>query len=236
MYKKKLIEIIGKKTYKDAFVCIKDLLENGLPLDRFTDDCYRPSRHEITLFLAAWCKHIGLHPEAYREWLSGYCVDVLIAISSTKPSQIRHSTKSTIKFIHKSDVPFRCYCEHNIFKLTCSKDCTIYDKMHEIYLLKVEEEKRRIEENKKRSLEAKAAQPPEKILLKDKYKEQFDDAVTLIKEYLDKGYTKKKITMILNEKGYKTITGKDWKTSNLSNLAVEKNWTPKRKKRKKKDN
>jgi len=235
MYQDKLIKIIGKEAYDKAFKCIKDLIINGLSLDRFTDDCYRPSRHEITLFLSAWCKLMGLSPEDYREWLTDYCVDVLSVISSTKPSQIRHSTKSTIKYIHKYDIAFICNCEHNIFKSTCSKDCIIYEKMHETYLLNLEEEKKRIEKYQNTCSEIKSEPVPETISKKQKYKEQFDKAVTCIKEYLDKGHTKKEIAEMLNKEGYKTSTGFKWKPGIVSDIAVKNDWIPEHKKRKKRN-
>ncbi|ETR70574.1 MAG: hypothetical protein OMM_03140 [Candidatus Magnetoglobus multicellularis str. Araruama] len=131
MHTKKIIQIIGKEAYNDAFACIKDLINNGLSLDRFTDDCQRPNRQDITFFIASWCKHIGLSLEDYQEWLIDYCIDVLSEISSSNPSKIRHSTKSAIKYIHKTDAAFRCICEHNVFKAKCSKDCPIYNNMHD---------------------------------------------------------------------------------------------------------
>jgi len=234
MHEKKLIKIIGKEVYEDAFICIKDLINNGLSLDRFTDDCRRPNRHEITLFLAAWCKRIGLNMEDYLEWLSDYCVDVLLVISSTKPSQIRHSTKSTVKYIHKFDVPFECNCEHNVFKAICSKNCAIYEKMHDIYLLNLEKKKKRIEAYQQTRSEVDSEPVYETISVKQQYKEQFEKAVNLIKQYLDKGHTQKEITVMLNDEGYKTITGRAWTAGIISNLIIKYNLIPERKEHKKK--
>jgi len=236
MYQNKLIKIIGKKAYDDAFKCIKDIINNNrLYLDRFTEGSHRPNRQKITLFLASWCKLIGLNPEDYREWLIDYCVDVLSAISSSKPSQIRHSTKSIIKYIHRSDVQFICNCEHNILKAACSKDCPIYEKMHDIYLFNLEEKKKLIEKYQNVSSDVTTEPVPVIIPRKKKYKEQFDKAITLIKQYLDKGYTKQKIAVMLNEEGYKTSTGYEWKLSTITRIAEKNDWIPEHKKRNKKD-
>jgi len=231
MHKEKLIKIIGKEAYNDTFECIKDLIENGLSLDRFTDDCQKPNRQDITFFLASWCKHIGLRIDDYREWLIAYCIDVLSGISSSKPSKIRHSTKSAIKYIHKSDTTFSCICEHNIFKATCSNTCPMYTKMNNLYLLKLEKEKQRIEEIKKQNL-AIEQEPVE--LKKEKDIKQFEKTVELIRQYLKKGHRKKEITEMLNKEGYTTITGKKWKVTTLSTFAAQNNLNPEHIKRKKK--
>jgi hypothetical protein len=146
MYLQKLMDIIVNKNKTEPFICIKDLIENGLSLDRFADDSFRPSRHEITLFLASWCKLTGLEAENYRDWLTNYCVDILSEISSSSASQIRHSTKSSINYIHRSNIPFSCNCENNIFKAPCSSNCPIYDEMKDVYLRNLEAEQKKIEE------------------------------------------------------------------------------------------
>lgn len=219
MYKQKLIKIIGKEDYNNAFPCIKDLINNGVSLDRFTEACTQPNRQTVSFFLAAWFKHIGLTIEDYQEFLIDYSIDVLSVISSSKPSKIRHSTKSAIKFIHKSDAPFVCNCEHNIFKASCSKDCVIYEKMHEIYLLKLEKEQKLREEFKMRSSDETPLPTTKYQSKKEKYKEQFEKSLSLIKQYIDQGYNKKEITEMLNNQGYKTMIGREWKVGYISVLA-----------------
>lgn len=229
MHLQKLMNIIVAEGKSEPFTCIKDLVENGLSLDRFADGDHRPSRHEITLFLAAWCKRMGFTPEVYRDWLIDYGVDVLSGISSSSPSQIRHSTKSTIKYLHRSDVAFSCNCQNNVFKAICSSDCPIYWEMEEIYLRNLEVEQKRIEELQQ--IKEEYDPNPEFLPITKRYKKQFEEAVALIKQYLKEGHTKKEISVFLNEKGYKTSTGYDWNPNTVSRLAVMKGLTAKRKKR-----
>ena len=230
MHLQKLMDIIVKENKREPFICIKDLVENGLSLDRFADDGSRPSRHEITIFLASWCKLAGFEAEIYRDWLTNYCVDVLSEISSSSASQIRHSTKSSINYIHRSDIPFSCSCENNLFKALCSSNCPLYDEMKDVYLRNLEAEQKKIEEYQRIKEENKP--DPKPLSVTKRYEKQLEEAIALIKQYLEKGHTKKKIAIILNEKGYKTSTGYDWKAGTVSVVAIEKGWSPKRKKRK----
>ena len=151
MYLQKLLDIVKENKKDKPFTCIQDLVKNGLSLDRFTaDNAAKPCRHEITLFLAAWCRFSGFEPATYRNWLTNYCIDVLSKISSSSASQIRHSTKSSIKYIHRSNVSFVCNCENNIFKAHCSSDCPVYDEMNKIYLQNLAAEQKKIEEYQKK--------------------------------------------------------------------------------------
>ena len=232
MHLQKLMDLVKSNKKNDPFVCIQDLVENGLSLDRFTtDNLAKPCRHEIALFIAAWCRFAGFEPEMYRDWLTDYCVDVLSKISSSSASQIRHSTKSSINYIHRSNVSFVCGCERNIFHAHCSSNCPMYDEMKEIYLQNLEAEKKRITAYQKK---AEAPKPePESLTVTQKYEKQFLEAVEIIGERLKKGDTKKAIAAFLRAKGYKTRTGREWKATTVSGLAIEKGWSPKRKKKEK---
>jgi hypothetical protein len=111
LYLQELLCIAKKNNKADPFICIQDLVENGLSWDRFTtDNVAKPCRHEIALFLAAWCRLAGFEPEMYRDWLINYCIGVLSKISSSSASQIRHSTKSSINYM---SVPFLCEAPQN---------------------------------------------------------------------------------------------------------------------------
>ena len=232
MYLQELLEIIKNNEKSDPFICIEDLVKNGLSLDRFLDDSQeRPSRHEITLFIAAWCRFVGLESEMYREWLINYCVDVLGEISSSATSQIRHSTKSTINYIHRSKVPFVCGCENNIFQADCSSNCQIYDEMKMIHEQNLENEKKRVAEYSK---EPEVIEPdPESLPVTKRYAKPFLEATGIIEERLKNGDSKKDIAAFLHAKGYKTTTGREWKPNIVTNLAIAKGWAPKRKKQKK---
>ncbi len=134
MHLEKLMKIVEIEGKGDPYSCIKDLVENGLSLDRFAAGEHRPNRNDTTIFLSAWFSRMGFTPEAYSNWLIDYAVDVLSRISSSASSQIRHSTKSIIKFIHgDSGTVFLCNCRHNVFKARCSSDCPIYAEMEAIY-------------------------------------------------------------------------------------------------------
>ena len=91
-----LFAILRKRGVDVIYPCVHDLLENGLVLDRFSDSEVKPQRQDITQYMAAWSKHVGLREEECRSWLIEYCVTMLAPISRTSPSGIRHSTKSNI--------------------------------------------------------------------------------------------------------------------------------------------
>lgn len=230
MYLQKLIDLVKSNNKNDPFVCIQDLVKNGLSLDRFTtNNLNKPCRHEIALFIAAWCRHTGLEREMYRDWLTGYCVDVLSKISSSSASQIRHSTKSSINYIHRSNVSFECSCENNIFLAHCSVNCPIYNEMKEVYLQKLESEQEKIKAYQKQSEVNKP--DPESLPVLQRYEKQFLEAVGIINERLKHGDTKKTIAAFLHDKGYKTRTGLEWKPAAVSRIAIDNGWAPKRKKR-----
>jgi hypothetical protein len=160
---------------------------------------------------------MGFTPDIYGDWLIDFTVDVLSLISSSKPSEIRHSTKSITKYVHRSNINFSCKCRNNDFKAVCSSDCPIYEKMEEIYLRDIEIEQKRIEELQKKSV---ADDPvpdidPESLPVTKRYKKQLEEAVILITQYQNEGRSKKEILAMLNKKGYRTITGRAWKLSNL---------------------
>ena len=228
MHLQKLMNIIVAEGKSEPFTCIKDLVENGLSVNRFAEGGQRPSRQEITLFLAAWCKRMGFTTEVYRDWLIDYAVDVLSGISSSSLSQIRHNTKSIIKYLQRSDVAFSCNCQNNIFKAICSLDCPIYGEMEKIYLRNLDVEQKRIGELQQ--IKEEYDPDPGSLPVTKRYKKQFEEAVALIKQYLKEGHTKKEIAVFLNEKGYKTSTGYDWNPGTVSRIAVMKGLTGKRKK------
>lgn len=237
MHLENLLAIIEAKKATQPYACIRDLVSNGLCLDRYPDDdTKKANRHEVTLFLAAWCRRAGLEPDDYRDWLVNYSTEVLAAISSTALSQIRHSTKSTIKFIHRSEVPFVCKCEDNIFKAACSADCPAYKEMRECYMRLLDEEQQKVDKLQKITEDAakeRAALPPPKQTTTQKYKKQYEESLLLIKQHLDDGYTKKAITKILNDKGYKTTIGNQWTAHNLSGCCGKYGWYVKRKRKEK---
>ncbi|MDZ7759265.1 MAG: recombinase family protein [Desulfovermiculus sp.] len=225
-----LIDILNKNKVQQPFACINDLVANGLVLERFADpDVQIPNRQDVTMFLAAWCKSVGLSQEDYQQWLIDYSLDVLSKISSSSLSQIRHSTKSVVKYIQNSDVHFTCDVEYNIFKAKCTQSCPVYTEMEQIYFQRLEDEKKIQKE-----LEEKNQPPevdPERLPITKRNKPQYEEAVREIEKYLEQGYTKQKISELLNKDGYTTITGKKWAANSVSRIAIMKGWAPKRNRR-----
>jgi hypothetical protein len=196
------------------YPCIQDLVANGLTLSRFADKEMRPTRQDITQFIAAWLRHIGVPSDIYSDWLVQYCIDVLSPISSSSPSQIRHSTRSNIKYINRSEVDFECRCEHNAFKAACSINCPVYDEME-----------LRSKEPKKREMKqiARSEAPPkeraadiQELPVKEIYREQFEEGLKVIRENLRQGMPIKKMADFLNDRGLKTRTGRKWTYATLS--------------------
>ena len=215
MYLNILRKILTKNHEKYLFPCIKDLVTNGLSLERFSNEEHIPSRQDITQYLAAWFKYTGLSAAECREWLNEYCVEELSAISSSSKSRIRHSTKSNIKFIYKSDVIFDCRCEKNRFKANCEQTCSIFEEM--THKAKESEMTTIVE-----SYDTVRHRVEDEVVLKsysvkDEYKEQFEKAIEFAKDHLKKQFSRKQIVTLLNNNGFKTRTGKKWSISTLGN-------------------
>ncbi|RLC26572.1 MAG: hypothetical protein DRH21_01785 [Deltaproteobacteria bacterium] len=216
MYLNKLQKILTENNEKYLFPCIVDLVANGLNLERFSNEDNIPSRQDITQYIAAWFKYIGLSSDECREWMIEYCIGVLSAISTSSKSQIRHSTKCNIKYIYKSDVTFDCRCEKNRFKAPCESTCPIYEEM--AHRAK-ESEAANIVESYEAIVEDRVADEiaPIKYSIKDEYKDQFEKAIEAAQHHLKQRVSKKEIVNLLNESGFKTITGKKWSYSILAN-------------------
>ena len=213
LHMKTLNKMIGKNSRKHLFPCIKDLVTSGLTLARFSREESKPSRQDITQYVAAWFKYIGVSSDECRDWMNGYCVDVLSAISSSSKSKIRHSTKSNIKYIFKSDVTFDCGCENNLFKACCEPSCPVYEEMSNKY-------KERMA--RKSDISYEPEPEPEDIGVgverppcKEKYSDQFEKAMEFALNSAKKGIAQKDIVTLLNDREYKTRTGKEWAYATL---------------------
>ena len=210
MFTTTLATILRERGVDVIYPCVRDLLENGLALDRFSDSEIKPQRQNITQYMAAWSKHVGLGEEECRSWLIEYCVVMLSPISRTSPSGIRHSTKSNIKYIYKYDVPFSCDHEDNSFKAQCSKDCPAYAAM----------KAKACNERNERLKEPALARPADVVEIqamsvKSIYRDQFEIALQVIHDETKKKTKRKKIVQILNEQGLKTRTGRKWTYATL---------------------
>jgi len=203
-----LKEILKEKE-KYLFPCIADIIANGLIQERFSEDEYLPSRQDITQYLAKWFKYIGISSEICQEWMIPYVIDILSSISSSSPSQIRHSTKSNIRYIYDSDLSFDCGCEENILKAVCESTCPLYLKMLDNHKKRKEKEADRsyiVEIEDGRIYDEEDKQP----VIKNKYMEQFEKSWEAACQLLKKGIPKKEVVVILNKQGFKTRTGKKW--------------------------
>lgn len=189
------------------FPCIRDLVENGLTQTRFTNDDRLPARHDITLYLAGWCNYAQISKEHCRDWLLEYCVLKLSSISKTSASGIRHSTKSTVKYIYRDNIPFICGCEDNKFKALCSEGCPIYTQMKDKYAEQQKNELQKIENSRKPMKFIPDLQP---ILIKDSHKAQFEEALLFIQSMIKKKTKRKTIIQLLNDRKLKTRTGRAW--------------------------
>ncbi len=216
MYLNRLRKMLTENNEKYLFPCIRDLVANGLTLERFTNEDNIPSRQGITQYIAAWFKYIGLSSDECREWMIEYCIGVLSDISSSSKSRIRHSTKCNIKYIYRSDVTFNCRCEKNRFKAPCEPKCPIYEEM--AHRAK-ESEAANIVESYETKVEHRVADEiaPIKPSIKDEYKDQFEKAIEVAQHHLKQWVSKKEIVNLLNDSGFKTRTGKKWSYSTLAN-------------------
>ncbi len=216
MYLNRLRKMLTENNEKYLFPCIRDLVANGLNLEGFSNKDNIPSCQDITQYIAAWFKYIGLSSDECREWMTEYCIGVLSAISSSSKSRIRHSTKCNIKYIYKSDVTFDCRCEKNQFKALCEPKCPIYEEM--AHRAK-ESEAANIVESYEIRVEHRIADEiaPIKYSIKDEYKDQFEKAMEVAQHHLKQGVLKKEIVNLLNDSGFRTITGKKWSYSTLAN-------------------
>jgi len=195
------------------YLCIQDLAENGLQVARFSPDAPIPTRHEVTQYLAAWCRHAGLSQEDCLAWLVEYSVTMLSSISKASPSGIRHSTKSNVNYIYRADIPFLCECDENPFMALCSADCPLYADMQAMLA-----EKRNKKPDISHVIQGPVGIPEiQKPSVRETYKNQFEAAMEVIRSEMEKGTERKAILDLLLERGFKTRTGKKWTYSILGN-------------------
>ncbi len=216
MHLNKLKKNLDEDRQIHLFPCIKDLVVNGFQVERLTDGDFSPSRQEITQYIASWCRYIRMDSDTCLEWMIEYCTTVLSVLSSSSISRIRHSTKGNIKYIYNSDVKFECEREGNPFKAHCDPKCPVYKEMGDVI------------QAKKIAGSAQSFKPPVNLKkynelpvptlsVKEVYKEQFEKAMTVIIDCMDQGVSKKDIVSLLNERDFKTRTGKKWSPSTLTN-------------------
>ena len=74
--------MLGDRGRDRIYPCIRDLVEHGLELARFSAGEITPQRQDITQYLAAWSRHAGLSEEESSRWLIDYCIDMLPSLST----------------------------------------------------------------------------------------------------------------------------------------------------------
>jgi len=211
-----LIDILRRRAEARVFPCIRELITEGLYPERLSPEERVPSRQDITQFLAAWFRHVDVPQEICLEWLIPYCTERLSAMSSSSISQIRHSTKSNIKYIYKSHLPFECGAKNNIFKASCAETCPLFDEMTKKDQMKSAEKTAR--HYKPERLDQRAIEVDNVAVgsVKEQHQEQFHQAMEFVCDQMAKGVAKKHIVKVLNEKGFKTRTGRIWSQGILS--------------------
>ncbi len=212
MYLKNLIKIIEQKEI--LYPCIEDLVQNGLPTERFSDQDITPTRQDVTQYLLTWFKFNGIDADRCRQWIIEYSLDVLACLSSSSQSKILHSTKSNIKYIFKSDVQFECGCKHNPIRAICNENCPVYREMHAKYKKRKAEEANQtyeVEPLPRIDLDEFEYRPS----VKEKYKEQYKKSIEVLKELFEKCMPLKDIVTHLNTKKLYSRTGVRWTYANL---------------------
>ena len=208
----RLTILLDNAQKQKIYPCILDLLTSGIVPARFKSGEFFPTRQDVTHFILAWLKHIGVPADGCRNWIIGYCERELSQISSSSPSRIRHSTKSLIKYIYRSEaVSFDCGCEQNKLRAACELSCPIYGEMkrkHKIRMKQLYDDIHYV-----RPKIQPIAEPP--LRIKERHNEQFDKAMEVVREHLNQVSSLDEMTQYLNDQGYRTRTGKSWTIATL---------------------
>jgi len=201
--------LLGDRGKDTLYLCIRDLVEHGLDLARFAPGELRPQRQDITQYLAAWSRHAGLSEEESSAWLVEYCAAVLVAISRRTPAAVRHSTKSNLRYIYRSAVPFICHGPNSPFRAHCCPECPVYADME------AKRQAKAIELAQPRP----AFRPPDPVIVpipvKVANKQQFETGLRLALDEVRKGTKIRQIVELLKERGLKTKTGREWNYATL---------------------
>jgi hypothetical protein len=168
----------------------------------------RPSRSDITHYLAEWARSVGLPQEACLEWLTAYALGVLAAISTSSPGTIRHNTKGIVKYVYRTGYPFNCGKEHNALQCRCDPQCPVY---HQI----------QVPPPKPAAVPAAAdaegnGLPQGVGRVKDHYLERFEKSLLVIREMRAVGQKSTEIVERLNAENLPTKTGRKWTNQILS--------------------
>jgi hypothetical protein len=203
--------LLGGRGKDTLYPCIRDLVEHGLDLTRFAAGETTPQRQDITQYLAAWSRHAGLSEEESSAWLVDYCAALLVAISRRTPAAVRHSTKSNLRYIYRSAVPFLCHGANNPFRAHCCPECPVHADME------AKRHAKAVELAQPRPVVRPSAPVIESLPVKVANQQQFQTGLRLALDEVQKGTKMRRIVELLNERGLKTRTGRDWKYAILRN-------------------
>ncbi len=157
--------------------------------------------------------YVGLEEDDCRNWLTEYAVDMLSPISRRSKSSIRHSTKSNIKYIYRSEISFACGRENNRFKACCSNTCPVYFNMSSndgetLAKTLTTHDSTCSTPYSGTSSTSEFKSPSSSV--KDTYFEQFEAANQVVQRELVKGTKKLAILNLLKREEMKTRTGRNW--------------------------
>ena len=217
-----LNKMLAERGNDNLYPCIQDLVEHGLDLARFADGEMPPHRQVITQYLAAWSMHSGLSEEETSGWLVDFCAVQLAPLSKRTPAALRHSTKSNVRYVYRSTVPFLCQCANNLFRAHCHPDCQVYADMQAKLQAKA------IELAQPKPVVEPAAPVAMSLSVKAVNLEQFQTGLSLARDEVSKGTKIRRIVALLNDRGLKTRTGREWTYSILRNelLALDASLVP----------
>ncbi len=223
IYLDTLKQVLDENNKSRLFCCIKELATNGVSLERFTEGEHTPSSKDLIRFIARWFKRIRMSEGECRDWMNEYHVEILSSVYSGPGLWREEHIRSQIKSVYESDTVFDCGCENNPFKASCGRNCLVYKEM----LDKWEERKAR-ETNMSytprtgnKIWDMALAVPVRSV--KEKYNDQFEEAVNIICDHVGRHVPRDRIVKVLNERGFKTKTGKKWTYSSLSNVLRRRN-------------
>jgi hypothetical protein len=182
---------------------LEDLLLHGPRLEHWPSLQNKPNRVTLTEFLARWSKFAGLSQEECLEWLLPYCCEVLARYSKSSPSDIRHGTNSNTRYVYATPYAFDFETLAGDLPGTMQgypAYFPVLDKWRELL-----EEMKRIEAAMIRPQEVP---PPRSV--KEKYRQQFEEAVEFARRKSAEGTTLIRLAELLNEQGFLTRTGRKW--------------------------
>ena len=189
---------------------LEDLVLNGARYEQWALPQGVPYRMMLTEFLARWLKAAGIPQEQAVEWLLEYTFLALAPFSKTGPSGIRHGTKANTRWVYNSDFSFDfdAIASHPQGPEWAGKPAymPVFARWHD--LLPLEKQKAR---------ERYAARPQVYIprSVKERYREKYQQGLTIAREKQVAGEKLEEIVILLNEAGYPTRTGRKWTRGTL---------------------